>query len=107
MSWWSPSKFQGEAQGPLGGGAGALLQGGSRVEEKTGEGEAREGREAKGEASKEIVKVSAKGTDPRFAWLLFQDRCSTDHSHRAYFKKNIKNHLQLPVFRILKLRSII
>ena len=52
-SWWSPSKVQGEAQGPLGGGAGALFQGGSRVEEKTGEGEARDGGEAKGEASED------------------------------------------------------
>eukprot|EP00435_Cladocopium_sp_Y103_P006086 s2457_g1.t4 len=58
--WWSQEKFYGETQGPLGGGAGALLQGGCGMEEKAGEGEAREGCEAKGEASQDKAKESTK-----------------------------------------------
>ena len=62
--WWSLYRVQGEAQGPLGGGVGALLQCGCQVEEKTGEGEERKGREAQGEAWEESVNVSARGKDP-------------------------------------------
>ena len=70
--WWCGAKFQGEAQGPLGGGAGALLPSGSGMEEEAeegeseGEGERKQGCEVQGEAWEEAAKVSAKAADAQF-----------------------------------------
>ena len=75
-----PSNFQCEAQGPLRGGAGALLQGGCRVEEKAGEGEERQGREAQGEVSEQIAKVSAQATDPIALHRLFSQTIAVQTS---------------------------
>ena len=63
-------KFQGETKGPLGGGAGALLQSRCGMEEEEageGEGKGREDRYVQGEAWKEETKVSAKDADPKNA----------------------------------------
>ena len=63
----SQAKFLHQAQGPLGGRAGAFLPSCRGVEEEAGEGEG-EGCEVQGEvqgkAWKEAAKVSAKDTDP-------------------------------------------
>ena len=70
--WRCSAKFQGEAQGPLGGGAGALFPSRRGMEEEAGEGasegegERKQGCEVQGEAWEEPAKVSAKG-----AWLSF------------------------------------
>ena len=65
--WRVNPKFQGEAQGPLGGGAGALLPSGCGMEEEAGEGEGeeQEGREVQGEARGEATEVSAKAVDAK------------------------------------------
>ena len=70
------STFQGKAQGPLGGGAGALLPSGSGMEEEAGEGEGerKQGCEVQGEAWEEAAKVSAKAADAQFP--SFQSRAS-------------------------------
>ena len=69
--WRVNPKFQGKAQGPLGGGAGALLPSGCGMEEEAGEGEGerKQGCEVQGEAREEAAKVSAKVTDAKFQML--------------------------------------
>ena len=52
-------KFQGEAQGPLGGGAGALLPSGCGMEEEAGEGDQKE-KEKESKAVKSKVKPGRK-----------------------------------------------
>mmetsp|Transcript_10647 Transcript_10647/g.23445 ORF Transcript_10647/g.23445 Transcript_10647/m.23445 type:complete len:100 (+) Transcript_10647:1086-1385(+) len=93
LCWWSPSTFRGEAQGPLRGGAGALLQGGCCLEEEAGEREEKKGSEAQGEASEEIAKVSAKGK----ILAYFKVYHSTEHSHLAGFTED---NLRLPMFSL-------
>ena len=67
----SQSTFQGEAQGPLGGGAGALFPSRRGMEEEAGEGESegegerKQGCEVQGEAWEEAAKVSAKAVDAK------------------------------------------
>ena len=60
------SGVQGEAQGPLGGGAGALVPSRCGMEEEAGKGEggAREGCKAQGKAWAEAAKLTAKSMDP-------------------------------------------
>ena len=63
----SQSTFHGETEGPLGGGAGALLPSGCGMEEEAGEGEGerKQGCEVQGEAWEEAAKVSAKAGDAK------------------------------------------
>ena len=67
----SQSTFQGEAQGPLGGGAGALFPSRRGMEEEAGEGESegegerKQGCEVQDEAWEEAAKVRAKAVDAK------------------------------------------
>jgi len=81
--WWSLYRVQGEAQGPLGGGVGALLPSGCGMEEEAGEGEGeeREGREVQGEAWEEAAKVSAKVTDAKMHGSVSDAAPRTDNPH--------------------------
>ena len=106
--WRFSSKFQGETQGPLGGGAGALLPSRCGVEEEAGEGEGKEGCKVQGEAWEEAAEISARNTNAK-TWLSFW-RCvryrqsSLDMMHRK--KSNAKSaFLPMHSFAITLIRS--
>ncbi len=85
--WRCATKFQGEAQGPLGGGAGALLPSRCGVEEEAGEGESegegerKQGCEVQGEAWEKPAKVSAKATDAKIHGSVSDAVSRTDNPH--------------------------
>ena len=116
----SQSTFQGEAQGPLGGGAGALFPSRRGMEEEAGEGESegegerKQGCEIQGEAWGEATKVSAKITDAKMHGSVSDAAPRTDNPHLTCLQKKqeslsshlfVCNHTGKILFRTLELKS--